>query len=122
MLRDMDLVKDILIELGNNTPGTSYNSENFEIPGHDPEEVHFHLYLLEQAGLIEAHDATGMGSQGPEMIPLWLTWNGYEFLEAASNEGIWEKAKGVLKEQGLGTSFDLMKTLLVKLGQEAISG
>jgi len=119
--RDMDLIKAILLELEKHTPGTIYNAEDFKVEGSTPEEVHFHLYLLKQAGLIHALNVTGGGTPVPEMIPFWLTWDGYEFLDAARNEGIWNKAKGVLADKGLGMPFDILKSLLLKLGQEAIS-
>ena len=117
----MDLVKAILLELEKNTPGRTYDSENFEIEGFSPEMVHFHMYLMEQAGLIFAIDVTGGGPGGPEMIPVWLSWTGYEFLDAARNDGVWNKAKGMLSDKGLGMSFDVLKQLLLKLAQEGIA-
>ena len=115
----MDLIKAILVELEKNTPGTTYNAENFEIEGYSPEQVHFHLYLMEQADLIFAVDITGGGGVGPEMIPLWLSWTGYEFLDAARNDGVWNKARGLLADKGLGVGFDTLKPLLLKFVQEA---
>ena len=120
MNRDMELIRAILLEMEEHTPGTIYNAENFEVEGYTPELVHFHLYLLEEAGLIHAQNVTGAGTAGHQMIPFWLTWNGYDFLEAARNDGIWNKAKGILEDKGLSTPFDLLKSLLLKLAQEAI--
>jgi len=120
--RDMDLVKAILLELEENTPGTSYGSGGLEVEGHSVEEVHFHLYLLKQAGLIEAEEVTSFADVGPAMMPLWMTWYGYEFLDAARNDGVWDKAKGMLLDKGLGMGFETLKALLLKLGREGLEG
>jgi len=55
------------------------------------------------------------------MTPLWMSWAGYEFLDAACNDGVWDKAKGMLSDKGLGMSFEVLKQLLIKLAQEGIA-
>jgi len=117
----MDLIKAILLELEKNTPERAYDSENFEIEGFSPAVVHFHLYLMEDAGLISAMNVAGHGGGGHAMIPRWVSWNGYEFLDAARNDGVWNKAKGILSDKGLGMGFDVLKQLLLKLAQEGIA-
>jgi len=116
----MDLVKAILLELEKNTPGKTYGSSGLEVEGRSAEEVHFHLYLLKQAGLIEAVEMTAYGDSVPHMMPLWMSWAGYEFLDAARNDGVWNKAKGMLSDKGLGMGFETFKTLLLKLGMEGL--
>jgi hypothetical protein len=42
-----------------------------------------------------------------------LTWEGHEFLDAARNKTMWNRAKTALTTQGAGLSFDVMKALLL---------
>jgi hypothetical protein len=89
MKRDMDLIREILIECEkqDGAPGLM----KIAIEGHSDHEINYHLSLLNEAGLIEAR-ALG---HGPTAIvqPLRLTWNGHEFLSAARSSKVWDAAK-----------------------------
>ena len=113
MKRDLDLIRDVLLKMEDTLPGTTYNNEDFVISGHEPEEVHFHMWLLKDAGLIEGLDVTT--NAGSEVIPTLITMAGYDFLEAAKNDTIWNKAKDSITSMGGGASLSVVKTLLTKL-------
>ena len=46
--------------------------------------------------------------------PINLTWEGHEFLDAARDESIWEKALGKLNKKGLPITLELLKFALAE--------
>jgi hypothetical protein len=116
MKRDMDLVRTILFEIEEHQNPNSQIT--LKAPGASPDQVAYHVKMLAQAGLIEAKHMTGFGDVIGEWIPVSLTWKGHEFLEAARNEGIWQKAKAQLKDRAMTLPFSLITDLLTKLAAE----
>jgi hypothetical protein len=112
MKLDMDLVRKILITL-EEYPHGFYN-EPVRIEGYSPEQIGYHVTLMEEAGLLLAIDATDMGSESPEAMPQRLTWQGHQFLNACHDEGRWAKAKDIFRQAG-GVSFDVAKEILAQL-------
>jgi hypothetical protein len=51
--------------------------------------------------------------QKTEWNAVRLTWEGHEFLDAARDNGRWEKAKGAMSKVG-GFVFDISKQLLIQ--------
>lgn len=111
MKRDMDLARKILLAV--EEKGGTRGGLDLDIPGHAKDEVSYHVQLLAEAGLLEAQDLSTM--HGFEVRPKRLTWNGHEFLEAARNDTVWNRAKEIVKEEGGSIPFDLLKALLFKL-------
>lgn len=98
MKRNMDLIRAILIRLEEHEHG--YAPRGLEIPGFTEEEIGYHCFLLNDAGLINADDDMGAGSPSPSSIPMNLTWSGHEFIVNAKNENIWGQAKEAVKKLG----------------------
>ena len=118
MKRDMDLIRTILLEV-EKLPLSGANSE-LEIPGHTPEEVTYHIMLCQEAGLLDAVDASSF--DGTYWIPTRLTYQGHEFLDAARADTIWNQAKtSVLKTTGTLT-LEALKVAMAVLMQKAITG
>jgi len=114
MKRDMELVRTILLEIEDHqNPMTQIT---LRCPGYSPEQISYHVKILEQAGLIEAKETTGFQFMG--WIPLSLTWEGHEFLEATRNEGVWQKLKAQLKDKGVSVPFSVIQELAVKIVAE----
>jgi hypothetical protein len=117
MKRDMELIRMILIEIEKQP---SYLSEiNLNFAGYSSEDIHYHVMLLCEAGLIVAHDQSSLSDI--YWIPERLTWEGHEFLEASRDNNIWNKAKEIMSKGG-GFVFDVAKPLLIKLIEHQISG
>ena len=68
MKRDMELARTILQQMEEKSEGMG--RVTLDLPNHASEEIHYHLKLLKQAGLIEATDCTT--GQGLHFIPLRL--------------------------------------------------
>ena len=118
MKRDMDLVRKILLELED----TPYELGGFdlELKGYSPDQISYHVMLLNEAGLIEGHDLSTYS--GPKWRPKRLTWEGHEFIEASRDESRWEKAKNIMKEKGSGMAFDVLRSVLIQLMTKAVLG
>jgi hypothetical protein len=84
--------------------------------------VRYHLELLDESHLI-----SGEYIRADDLKPwtafmgLQLTWEGHEFLDAARDEGNWEKAKDVAAKAG-GWTLSVLKDILVKIITGAITG
>ena len=116
MKRDLDLVRKILLAC-EEEPGT-WAPEEFKFDGYTKEQIGFHLHLMGQAGLLRTQDFANGGSLSA--IPIAMTWEGYEFLEAARNEGNWQKVKAAAQTSG-GFVLSAMKEVLLKLAAAALS-
>lgn len=111
MKRDMDLVRQILMAAESQEAG--YASGNPEVDGYSAEQIGYHVYLMEQAGLVEAADASASDSSSPYAILLSIKWKGHDFLDAAKSNTVWALAKEKAKTVGGSLTFDLLKELLV---------
>ncbi len=116
----MDLVREILLALEEYEHG--FAPQNFEIEGHSKEEVGFHVYIMNKAGLLQAVDITSLNDKSPQAIPSKLTWEGYEFLEAAREPSRWQVALKIAREKGAALTFEILKAILVDLSRHALSG
>lgn len=118
MKRDMDLVRSILLEVEAHKHGSA--PSNLTIDGYNDETIGFHVYLMGQADLLRVADITSRGDASPNAIPLNITWNGYEFLEAARNNTGWQNAKRKVIDSGIGFSIVVLKAVLVELAMERL--
>ena len=112
MKRDVELIRKILLQI--EAKGEDpLRLIQLDIPGHSESDVAYHVLLLRDAGLIEAQDLSTMG--GFDMRPKRMTWEGHEFLEAAKNDTVWNKAQEIVKEKGNAIPFEVLKDLLIKV-------
>lgn len=58
MKRDMEVIRDILLEAEKHDPAAAHHEE-LEVAGRDPHVVHEHAVLLEEAGYIVASFSMG---------------------------------------------------------------
>ena len=56
------------------------------------------------------------------MIPHRLTWEGHEFLDAARDQGLWDRVKAAGSDHAVGMSFELMKVFLIELPKNTLFG
>lgn len=89
MKRDMDLVRSILIEMEKWTP--QQRGSEIHIEGYTPEQITYHIGLMNEAGLLKAADANSF--DGEAWIAIKILWDGHEFLDAARSDTVWNNAK-----------------------------
>lgn len=73
--------------------------------------------MLAQAGLVRATHMP-KGKLGSTWLPISLTWDGHEFLDAGINDTTWNKAKAFIKEKTGGVTFELLKAVLIAWGKQ----
>lgn len=112
----MDLVRQILLHATSEQGG--YANVNPEIDGYTDDQIAHHIYLMWQAGLVEAADTSAMGSSSPTAMLVSITWNGHDFLDAARSNTVWMQAKEMAKSVGGAISFELMKQLLISIARD----
>jgi hypothetical protein len=115
MKRDMELARLILMRI--ETQENYRDNISCEFEGYTEEQVHYHIMLLSEAGLVVAINASSM--QDIQWIPQRLTWQGHEFLDSARDNTIWSKAKEIMARTG-GFAFEVAKPLLVELLKQQI--
>lgn len=130
MKRDMDLIRDILMEIeGGQRVFETTSSDEAAALGipletsrsqKEADRLRGHLDLLGQSGFIEIEERTGAASY----LIKGLTWQGHDFLDSVRDPKIWEKTKKGAEAAG-GFTVDLLKDLakgFVKKQIEELTG
>ena len=118
MQRDMELIRAILLQLAEHDHG--FAPPEFELAGYSEEQIGFHVHLMGQAGLLQTVDATTHSDPSPRAMPLAITWQGYEFLDAARSDSLWKKAGSQIAKAGVSVSFEILKQVLMGLAKEQL--
>jgi len=117
MKRNWDTIREILLMTEGLEPDTELTLSNFD---NDREaEIIYHVRLLEEAGLINV-EITDMLSAGSIFDLGSLTGDGHEFLDAIRSESIWKKTQHKFIEKGGVMTFDLIKSVAIKLSMVAM--
>jgi hypothetical protein len=114
----MDLARRIMKQIESFPAGVG--QPELDLPDMPDEVIQYHLLLLTEAGLIVTVDVSDMS--GPERIPLRLTWKGHEFLEAARDSTMWERAKTVVQNKTGGLAFEVLLAVLKDQAVRAVMG
>jgi hypothetical protein len=130
MKRDMDLCREILQRMEEHPECYQLLPK---IEGRSDEEVLFHVTLLREAGLLwSAHhasesryrDAEVRGVVGDTMgrrrDQYRITWDGYEFLEAARSDTLWNDAKRKVATTTGALAFEFIRAVLIHHGKKSL--
>ena len=87
MQRDMDVVRDLLLQIEADPLLDGMHFKDVRIEGSNPMEISYVLSMLIDSGYVT-------GQKGME-VPLvsGLTWRGHELLDDIRDPGVWEKTK-----------------------------
>ena len=118
MKRDMDLIRKILIKLEEYEYGSA--PETISIDGCTEEQMWHHFYLMGEAGLLEVNEVRPRGIQSPAAIPISLTWEGHDFLDAIRSDKIWDNTKRKITEAGVSMTFEIVETIAIAIGMKQI--
>ncbi|MEX1036889.1 MAG: DUF2513 domain-containing protein [Sneathiella sp.] len=116
MKRDMDIIRDTMLALekDNDLDGVGFYafSENEPvIERADPKVAFYHLQLCVAGGLLDDNGQEVVG----HVVIRGLTWEGHDFLDAVRDDNIWAEVKSVVKKQGYELTFDVAKSLAMRL-------
>lgn len=112
MKRDMDLVREILLEAEAHDPDGTI--PELELDEWSPEMVFEHVLLLRNAGFVEA-----ALSQETSCIHR-ITWEGYELLDSIRDATVWAKVKRSLGKVGGSASLEVVKALAIAATKEQL--
>lgn len=123
MRRDMELVRNLLIEIANGRYTFHLESGHFsELIEEEKNQniiVREHLYLMRQAELIEFTDM-----DFAEIISdVKLTWKGQDYLSAIESDTVWNKSKEIVKSKGLEVtkiSFDTLWQIAIQQSKQLL--
>ena len=137
MIRDMDLIRSILLDLESQNADLSDSNFGFDYEttaariGTSHESLTHHLNLLYEAGFVEGWVKRGKRGAFVEtrtqldhdyivlVMPRGLTWSGHEYLETIRDPEIWRKTKaGATKIGSFGA--DVIKELALGLIKQQI--
>jgi hypothetical protein len=115
MQRDMDLIRELLLEIERTPAGQGWDSAQTSLSSHGAETIREHISLLEDAGFLKGVSASRRG-----YTVFGLSWQGHEFLDKARARPLWDQAKTKLRESGVGFSVSVMSSLLEKLAKASL--
>lgn len=119
MQRDMDLVREILFAIEKSPYTGSFMDIKSE--GRTSAEVHYHLRIMAEAGLIDVQHLSYHGGGHDFYYPVAITWQGQEFLDAARDDTRWNRAKKAVVQKTSALSFEALKIVLYKLMTEGLT-
>ena len=103
-MRDMDLIRDILLVTENKCEADSfYTFEDGLFAGFTEEEIYMHSKLLFEKGFLRKTPQTLSYS----VCVSGLTWEGYDFLDSVRDPEIWRKTKETANKAG-GFTIDIL--------------
>ena len=115
MKRDMDLVREILLETEKMPAMEMWTA--VPLLGHDLNEVVAHVELAQEAGLVDA----AVEKRAPDACVFRLTNSGYDFLEASKQRTLWERAKQQVVSNGLPLTVSTIRITLQTLITDSLA-
>jgi Hypothetical protein (DUF2513) len=115
MKRDMDLIREILLECEASDTGMVPDGVGDKIASDDA--YAYHCLLILEAGLADGFETTSVDNPKPRAVVTRLTWAGHEFLDASRDPSIWQKAKGLSGKAG-AIAFPVLLKVLAELALE----
>jgi hypothetical protein len=117
MKRNWDTIRGILILLEEKKAEEhALRLSNF--PKERSSETSYHVELLIEAGLVHGQMSKTIGAKVRDFTAIRLTWQGHELLDAIKNDTVWNKTKESFISKGLSMSFDLVKSVAIKIASE----
>jgi hypothetical protein len=116
MKRDVDLIRQLLLEIERQGPDCSVDVLRNGAPPEADERTRYHVRLLVDAGLVKEIDRAAGG-----FACVRLTNAGHEFLDLCRSGARWREAKWVVQEQTGGLSLSVLRAVLTKWAVEGIS-
>jgi hypothetical protein len=116
---DPDTARNILLEAEKAPPN---RSPDVNLPQLQPDEMIEYIELLNEAGLLEAkmmRSSMG-GARNYRATIERLTYEGHQFLAAARNETLWNRAKSHVLKSGGAMTIEVLKSLLILYAKQAV--
>lgn len=92
MKRDMDLIRELLLEIEENQTASDFSYEINANLNFDANTVYQHLKLLRDGGMIDGEDSLSQ-DRSSKIIVLGITWSGHDFIDSVRDPEIWRRTK-----------------------------
>lgn len=92
MKRDMDLIRELLLEIEENQTASDFSYEINANSNFDANTVYQHLKLLRDGGMIDGEDSLSH-DRSSKIIVLGITWSGHNFIDSVRDPEIWRRTK-----------------------------
>jgi DNA-binding transcriptional ArsR family regulator len=120
MKRDLDLLRDILLEVEDWNDPQPLRFEALAYDGKTQQEIGYHLELLEDAGYIDADISKWNSGAYARALILRMTMAGHDYLDSVRSPEVWNKTKTALEKVGGGAALDVVKDVASKILAELI--
>jgi Hypothetical protein (DUF2513) len=108
MKRDLDLIRDILLDVENWNHPQPIFLEGMAYEGKDKQEIGYQIDLLNDVGYIDARIIKGgQGVNYETAAILRMTMAGHEYLDSVRSPEVWKKTKSTLEKVGGGEVLQL---------------
>ena len=109
MKRDMELVRRILVELGDSQH--ELEASLFADGRHDYQDVARHMLMMADAGLITVRKLAA-DDEWRYVAATGLTWEGNDFLAAAKDEKLWKRVLLDAAKKAGDVPFSVLASML----------
>ena len=120
MRRDMDLVRDVLIQLADSAG--PLDASAFVDETHPRELVAYHFQIMDEGGLIVASILASASLPYTVAQALRLTWAGNEFLDSVRSPEVWRRAKLTVAKATGAASLAVLQGIAEKIGESLAVG
>ena len=110
MKRDMELIRAIALATEALAPGATLK----ELKDLDANTFATHVLWMHQAGLVQARVYNDARDTLTSATVVRLTWEGCEFVDAARNDTLWNKAVQSVVMPSASFTFGILKDWLAK--------
>lgn len=116
MKRDMDLVRNILLEVESWPDG---EPRYVEIPGEGGARVRHHVSLLVEGEFLRATDVSTMGRPDTYLVDR-LSWKGSEFLDEIRSPTVWQRVTDRLVPLGGSVAIPVLREIAIAEGKRVL--
>ncbi|MFU0524799.1 DUF2513 domain-containing protein [Gardnerella pickettii] len=110
MRRNMDLVREILIEVSKSDKEVRASDIAEKSSKYSLEEIIYNIKIMGEGNLINVYiDEREVGVVDAYIMD--MTWHGNEFLDSISSNEIWEKIKNNFSDKIINIPFDILTSL-----------
>ncbi len=118
MRRDMDLVRHILIKVGESDEAVTM--DELATSTWDENIVGYHLQLMSHHGLVDCEVTRDMGGDVIDCTVEGLTWDGCDYLDAIADKDVWKVTKKTVREAVGSTTLGVIKQTAVMVAIEMV--
>jgi hypothetical protein len=119
MKRNWDVIRELLCAV----EAIPSHDEVVDLDDFDSDrrdEISYHARLLLEAGLAEGRMIDSLNAETADFYLSRLTWMGHDLLDSIRSDTVWEKTKAVFASKGLDMTFDLLKSVAVRVATSLV--